>query len=1060
VEFRILGPVEVWADGRSHELGSRQERRVLAILLWELGRPIAPETVVDRIWGNDRPAKPLDSLHSLVSRLRASLRRASGGDRDWVPRSGWYRLHAERGDVDLCRFRDLRDDARTALETGANERAFALLNEAKQLWHGVPLADLDGRWVEDVRVTLNEDRYDATVMRMEAALRLGRHAGVVGELFELAAQHPLKDAPTRLLMHALYLSDRSADALQVFRRFRGNYVEELGVEPSAGLRDLHEMILNHDPELTVMPPTPSAPPAAPPAAAPPPAATMTVPAHNLPRDNPDFTGRTTELRRLADWMNSEQAQSTVPVIVISGLSGTGKTALAVHAAQILGGRDGEQLFVELRSPDGNPVDSMAALGTLLHQLGVSDRVMPANIDDRAMLWRSRLAGKHALVMLDDAADAAQVRPLLPSAVGCLVLITTRRKTIDLPGIRWLPLEPLPPAEAAELFIRTAGEGRHDDEAGVADVLRLCGYLPQEIRFAASELQRHPSWSVRELATRLRESPAEDRGLELTYHYLAAVPQRLFRQLVLHPGPGFSRYAAAALAEGQSPTETQRALDVLSDYDLIEETAPGRYVFRDRVWKYARRLAANRDSAADRDRAMDRLLDYYLYFADRADRLMYPFHRRLPVVVRHIPASIPPLRTRGDCREQMEAERPSLLAVARYAAAQGRDSNAGLLAHVLAKFLDTWGYWAEASELHRLAIAAWRATRSISGEAKALTELSLVLGRMGRHDEALQRASDALALARAAGSRAAEADALDRMGNFLWYLARYPEALTRFDEALSIWRALEDQDGEADSLMYSGIVAWHLSLYPDAVRRVERALALYRQLGDAPGEANALNNLGELQQEAGDHDQALGSYQRALDMYRDLGDRQGEAIAVNNIGNVCRATGRNEEALSRYRAALDIYRDIGDLRCEADTLNNMGAAYLRMGRHRDALDQHHAALVLAHQLAERFLIAESLNGSGSAHLVASSYSPAADDFRTAIEVSREIGDRSQEAEALAGLGDVLLHTDSEEAARACWFSALTIFEDIGKPAATDTVQTRLRTRAAGPVKHEPVPDDRF
>ncbi|MGH3246161.1 MAG: tetratricopeptide repeat protein [Trebonia sp.] len=1053
MEFRILGPVEVWADGRNQELGSRQERHVLAILLWELGHPIAPETVVERIWGNDRPAKALDSLRSLVSRLRGSLRRASGGGRDWVPRSGWYRLHAERGDVDLCRFRDLRDDARTALDAGSNERAFALLTEADRLWHGVPLANLDGRWVEDARVSLNEDRYEATVMRMEAALLLGRHAGVVGELFALAAQHPLKEAPTRLLMRALYRSDRSADALQVFRRFRGNYVDELGVEPSAGLRHVHEMILQDDPELVVIPPVPPVSPAAPPPAASPDAATTMAPVHNLPRDNPDFTGRTTELRRLADWMSSERARSTVPVIVISGLPGVGKTELAVHAARVFGDQDSAQLFVELRSPDGSPVEPVAALGTLLRGLGVSDRVIPASVEDRVTLWRSLLVGRRALVLVDNAADSAQVRPLLPGAAGCLVLITTRRKAIDLPGMRWLPLEPLPPAEAAELFARTAGEGRRDDESSVAAVLRLCGYLPQEIHFAASELRRHPAWSVGELATRLRESPAEDRevgaGLELIYRHLTVAPQRLLRQLTLHPGPGFSRYASVALTEGQSLSETQRALEFLLDYHLIEEPAPGRYVFRDLVWKYAKRLAGDRDSTVDRDRAMDRLLDYYLDFADRADRLMYPFHRRIPITVRHIPASTPLMSTRGDCREQMEAERPSLLAIARYAAAQGRNEHAGLLAHVLARFLDTWGYWAEAGELHRLAITAWRAMRNTSGEAKALTELSVILGRMGCHDEALRHATDALALARVAADRAAEADALDRMGIILWLMARYPDALARFDEALTIWQKLGDKDGEADTLMYSGIAAWHLSRYPGAMRRIERSLALYRQLGDTQGEANALNNLGEFQQEAGNHDQALGSYRHALDMYKDLGDRQGEAIAVNNIGNASRDTGRNEDALACYRAALDIYRDIGDLRCEADTLNNMGTAYLRMGRHRDALDQHHQALVIAHQLAERYLTAESLNGSGSAHLAAGSYSPAADDFRTAIEVSRQIGDRSQEAAALTGLGDALLGGDGEDAARTCWSGALTIFEDIGKPAAAAAVRTRqLRTDRSG------------
>jgi tetratricopeptide (TPR) repeat protein len=1059
MEFRVLGRPELWADGKRLSLGPRKERHVLAVLLLELPRPVSAETLVSRVWGAESSDGTYNSLYSVVSRLRKRLGNASGADGEKLlpKRSGAYTLNVTRDDVDVWRFRALRDQARVAIGRD-DELVVTLLYQADALWRGVPLDGLDGDWVESVRKSLYEEQLAAAVQRIRAGLRLSRHADLIGEIADLSYQYPDNELLLGLYLETLYVSGRQAEALLAYLQAENRLREEYGLSLSPALQDLQQLMLNGDPILDATAPLEGASRHAALAEA----ASPSVPPSTMPRDNPDFTGRTAELKRLAGWMTSEQAQSTV--IVVSGLPGVGKTELAVRAARLFGDQDSAQLFVELHTPDGNPLEPVAVLGTLLRELGVSDRVIPARVEERAALWRSLLAGKPALVVLDNAADSAQVRPLLPAAAGCRVLITTQRKAIDVPGMHWLPLEPLPPADAAELFARTAGEDRQDDAAGVAAVLRLCGYLPQEIHFAAGQLRRHPAWSVGELATRLQESPAEDReghaGLELAYRHLTTAPQLLLRQLTLHPGPGFSLYVAAALAGNQSLSATQRALEVLLDYDLIEETAQGRYVFRDVVWKYARRLAGDRDSAADRDRAMDRLLDYYLYFADQADRLMYPFHRRLPVAVDRIPASIPPLRTRGDCREQMEAERASLLAIAGYAVAQGRNQHAGLLAHVLARFLDTWGYWAEAGELHRLAITAWRAMRNTVGEAKALTELSFVRGRMGRHDEALQHASDALALARAAADRAAEADALDRTGIILWWMARYPEALARFDEALSIWRALEDQDGEADSLMYSGIVAWHLSRYPDALGRMERALALYRQLGDAPGEANALNNLGELQQEAGDHDQALGSYRRALDMYRDLGDRQGEAIAVNNIGNVYRATGRNEEALSCYRAALDIYRDIGDLRCEADTLNNMGAAYLRVGRHRDALDQHHAALVLAHQLAERYLIAESLNGSGSAHLVAGSYSPAADDFRTAIEVSREIGDRSQEAAALAGLGDVLLHTDSEEAARACWFSALTIFEDIGKPTATDTVQTRLRTRAAGPVKHEPVPDDRF
>jgi tetratricopeptide (TPR) repeat protein len=1048
MEFRMLGKPELWVGDKRYNLGPRKERHVLAVMLLELPHPVTAQTLVSRVWGDDRSDGTRNSLYSVVSRLRKRLSLASGvdGEKLLPRRSGSYTLNVNRDEVDVWRFRRLRNEARKAAYRD-DQLAVALYEQADALWRGAPLHGLDGDWAESVRASLNEERLSAAVHRIRAGLRLHRHADLVGDIARLAHEYPDNETLLGLSLTALYGSGRQPEALVAFQQAETRWLAEFGVSLGSELRDLHRLMLNGDPVLdaTASPARPSRH-GTPGEAAPPAAAPSTV-----PRDNPDFTGRTSELERLAGWMAPEQAGSPVPVIVISGLPGIGKTELAVHAAWAFGDQGSAQLFVELHTPDGNPVEPAAALATLLQELGVSDQVIPASVEDRVVLWRSLLADKRALVVLDNAADSAQVRPLLPGGAGCRVLITTRRKSIDLPGMRWLPLGPLPPAEAAELFARTAGENRQHDAADVAAVLRLCGYLPQEIHFAASELRRHPAWSARELAVRLRESPDEDRaGLELAYRHLTAAAQRLLRRLTQHPGPGFSQYAAAALAGSQSLSETQRTLDVLLDYDLIGETAPGRYVFRDVVWKYARRLAHEGDSAADRNGAMDRLLDYHLYVADQADRLMYPFHRRLPARVRHVPASVPLLRTRADCREQMETERASLLAIARYAAAQGRHEHAALLAHVLARFLDTRAYWAEASELHRLAITAWQALRNTSGEAKALTELSVVLGRMGRHDEALRHASDALALASAAGDRAAEADALDRMGIFLWWMARYPEAIARFDEALAIWQALGDGDGEADTLMYSGIAAWHLSSYADALRRIEGALVLYRQVGDTQGEANGLNNLGELQREAGDNDQALDSYRQALGMYKDLGDRQGEGIAVNNIGNACRDTGRNEDALACYRAALDIFRDIGDLRCEADTRNNMGIAYLRLGLHRDALDQHDQALVLAHQLAERYLTAEALNGSGNARLAAGSYPQAAEDFRTAIEVCKRIGDRSQEAQALTGLGDALLHAGTageRDAARACWSSALTIYRDIGKLAEAAAVATRLRTHAA-------------
>jgi tetratricopeptide (TPR) repeat protein/DNA-binding SARP family transcriptional activator len=1041
VEFRILGPVELWADGKRHDLGSRKERCVLAVLLYELGRPVAAQAIIERVWGEDPPDKPLISLYSNISRLRASLRRVSGDGRDWgLRRSGSYTLDVSNGEVDLCRFRELRDKARSAAANRDDERAFALLNDAEGLWRGVPLAGIGGAWAERVRLRLNEERYDANLLRMKTGLQLGRHAELVGELVELAAQHPLSEKPTEYLMLALYLSGRRADALRVYPRFRRRYVDEVGNDPGAELRELHQRMLMDDPGLAVKPPSPALPP---------PAAPTATPTTTLPRDNPDFTGRAAELDTLSDWLGSAHAQSAVPVIGISGMPGVGKTVLAVHAVHMYADHYSEQLYLPLRghAPDEDPVDPASALGTLLRTVGVLDDVIPADVEERAALWRSRLAGRRALILLDDALDSGQIRPLLPGTPGCLVLVTTRRRAIDLPGMLWLSLDPMPPAEAASLFARTAGRYRMDDDAGMASVLRLCGYLPLEIQIAASELRRHPAWDIRDLDRRLREARAEDRqvgaALALSYRHLTASQQRLFRQLALHPEPGFSRFAAAAMAAAPSVTETERALDVLLDHHLIEESAPGRFAFHDLIRLYARHLALARDTEEDRRRAMRRLVDYYLGLADQADRIVYPFHRRIPVPPRRVQAELPSLRTRRDCQKWLRAEQPSMLAVARYAFGYGLARQASQLTHALARFLDTWGYWTDAVDLHRRAVEAWRAAGNTRGEAKALAELCFVLGRLGRYGEASDCVRQALAIARGTFDRAQEAEALDNLGLVLWLTSQYPQALAHFDQALTICRALGDRHGEADVLCHSAAALWHVSKYADALRRAEKALALYRELGDIQGEANSLNNLGDHQQSVGRHDLALESYRQALDMFRDIGDRQGEAIAFNNIGDICRQTGRTTDALAHYRVALDIYRDIGDRRCEADALNNMGAAYRQMGHYGDALDQHRKALVLAHEIAERFLEARACHGSGDAHLAARNYRAAAEDYRAAIELSRQIHDRCQEAQALRGLGHALSRIEGAATARAHWHKALIILEEIQKQPEADEVRALLR-----------------
>ena len=1044
MEFRILGPVELLSGGKSYKLGARKERGVLAVLLCELGHPIPAETLVSRIWGDDASDGALESLYQNVSRLRKSLRNAGGTGRELPNGSGSYLLNVSHQDVDAWRFRALRDDARAAASHGEDERVVTLLTEAEALWRGVPLDGIDGDWAEAIRAGLNEERFRAAIHRIQAGLRLGRHADLVGEIADLARRYPPNDVLVELHLRALYSSGRQAEALLAYREAERRWRNDFGMNLGPALRDLHRLMLHDDPTLGATSASKAAPyPAAVRDAAPSP--------RGIPRDNPDFTGRAAELAMLSSWLGSDSAQSTVPVVVISGMAGVGKSTLAVHAAHSLRERYPDQLHLTLHGHDahGGPLEPTAALGTLLRMLGVHDGAIPADIEDRAALWRLMLNGRRALIMLDDALDADQVLPLLPGAPGSLVLVTTRRRTLSLPGMLSLSLAPMPHLDASALFTRTADIGEVADQSAVSRVLRLCGYVPLEIQLAGSRLRGHPAWSVSDLASRLGDMRSGDRNmtaaLALSHRYLMAHQQQLFRWLTMDPGDSFSVHAAAAMAADPSPATTEHTLETLFDYHLIEEPVSGRFTFHDLVREYAATLA---DPEPEQRLAMGRLLDYYVCLADQADRVAHPFGRRIPVPRDMItPPALPPLSTRSECMARLETDRTNLLGIARYAAVEGWPVHAGLLAHLLGGFLDAWGEWADAIHLHRLAVAAWRTTGNTAGEATALVDLAFILGRTGQQAEAAECARAALAAARSAADRGCEAAALDTLGVILSVSARYAEALACHDQAIPIWRDLGDRHGEADSLNRSGMPAVRLGKHPDAVRRAELALAIYRELGDLQGETRALNNLGGMQQDAHCYDEALGSYQQAMATFREIGDRQGEAAGLSNIGDICQISGHHEDAIRNYRTALDIFRDIGDRRSEAETLNGMAAAFTGAGDNQAALGNYEKALVLGSELAERHTQAVSHLGIGAVHLMMGQWDSAADDYRIGLKLSQEIADPVQEGQALDGLGWAVLDTKGATEAREYWQSALTIFETVGSPEADDI---RARLERYGPA----------
>lgn len=1039
VEFRILGPVDILVDEQALRLGSPKERCVLAMLLWRMGQPVAADALVDAVWGDRPPASARASLHSYVSRLRNTLKGAAAR-LQW--RSGYYLLEADPATVDLHQFRALREQARAIGDSGDDEQASALLRKAEKLWRGEPLAGLSGEWADRTRVTLEEERFGASCDRISVDLRLGRHGDLVGEVYDLARRHPFDQAIVGHLMLALYRCGRVSDALDVYRRTRQRLIEETGSEPNPDLRDLHRRILNEDSELA------HAPMARP---------SSSTSANSLPRDNPDFTGRTVELRELRDHVDSDQSRVTATVVAITGMPGVGKSTFAIHAANLLGDRYPERFYLHMHTHDhvAEPVDPAAGLNVLLRTLGVPSAQIPESVEDRATLWRTKLANRRALILLDDASEPEQIQPLLPGAPGCLVLVTCRRRTIGLPGMSWIHLDTMQAGEATSLFAQIIGAERANDTGAVAEVVRLCGYLPLRIQLAGSRLRQHPSWNVGVLAAQLSRRAdghrsrirAEDRevanSLDLSYQYLTNQEQQVFRRLALHPGATFSVFAVAAAAGSDSLDIAERVLERLLDHHLLEEPEPDRFTFHDLIRDYAWQRTQIDDSEPERQRIVHRLLDYYLCLGVRAAEVVYPFQLRISTSPTYLPAVLPPLATQADCQSWLEAERVNMFGIVRYAAGNGWYEHAALLPQMLAKFLFAWGQWADAVELCRIGVRGWREIRDDRGKSLALTDLCFFLGRMGRYAEALECGREALAIARGGSDRAAEASALDRIGLVFWQSSRYQEALASHEEALNIWRTAHDRHGEADALAHSAISFLRISEYDEALSRMGKALAIYREIGDLLEEGRALNNIGDAQQDLGYHDEAFRKYQQALAIFQEAGSRQEEAVSLNNVANVYRLTGRYRESLEHYRKVLRIYREIGDRRCESDALNNIGEAFWRSNHYNEALIHYQKALAISHELAEPYQEARSLLNIGNLNLQIGRYPAAVDDFRAALELGNRIGATYQEALAWDGLGSALLHTDGAAVAKKHWLNALSMFERIGMREAA-AVRERIRT----------------
>jgi tetratricopeptide (TPR) repeat protein/DNA-binding SARP family transcriptional activator len=1037
MEFRALGPIELWSAGRRQDLGRARARSILAMLLLTPRAIVPAETLIDRLWDSRPPPKARDSLSVYVARLRASLRQAVGDSVQLVGRAQGYMLEVNPEAVDVHQFRRLRRQADALAASGEYEQAAGLLREADGLWRGQALAGIGGDWVGRMRGALEEERRAAILERVGYELELGRHADLVSELQCLLVQYPLDETLVARQMTALCRSGRPADALSLYRQTRSLLIEEQGTEPGAMLSELHQRILDRASGLALSSSGRRS-------------ARVASP-DTLPPETAEFVGRDEELGLLT----GEHGRIS-GIAIIEGMPGVGKTALAVRAARRVSGQypDGT-LYLNLHSHDpGSPsLDPAEALHRLLQMLSVPAAQIPETIGERTALWRAHLSRRRAVVILDDAAGHDQIGPLLPVTSQCLILITTRRRLPDFGGARSLTLDVLSVDEAITLFRRIVGESRAADADQIAAAVGLCGRLPLAIQITARRIAQDAPPSLSGLIDELSQSRAwlGDTGaadpeviaaFDLSYGALEPDHQRFFRRLGVSPCSSFSLPTTAALG-GCTLAEAEKALVALLDYHLLAPAPDGQFRFHDLIRGYAATRATRDDPGAERRQAVSRLLDYYLHTADLAGRVLHPFPRRAPVPVAQLPAGSPALGTQEDAAGWLESEWRNILQAARYAGRHEWKQKCADLICLLADFMEISAYWDEAAAAHALALQASRDMADPARIAQASLALSAVRQQTGQHEAAIPLAEEAAAIYRLLADRKGEAKSLDQIGLAHQRTARSREALAYFSEAQILYYAAADQRGVADTLSHSGIACWQLGRYPEANAHMCDALSLYRDVGDRRGEAKVFNNLGRVHLYNGYHRDALDAYQKSLQIFREIGGPQNEAILHQNIGSVHRYKGSYEEALAAYRQALTIYRDIGDLPDEAEVLNDIGAIYQSAARYDEALIHHQKARLIAEdvgnlsqQLIALRMIADVYRGSGR-------FGEALDHYDAALRLTRQIGDPYEEGKILEGIAESALNTHGPDAARIVFRQALDIFERLGVPEAA-SVQIRIET----------------
>ncbi|WP_246201373.1 AfsR/SARP family transcriptional regulator [Streptomyces alboniger] len=965
MHYRLLGPVEAWREGRRLALGGPKPRALLAALLLEPGRVVSADALIDAIWGD----RPPDTARSLIQSYVSALRRALSADVIETQPPG-YLIHADAEVVDRVAFERLTAQGRQAAAAGDHAGAARLLSEALALWRGPALGGI-GETLRAMADQLEEARQAALEERISADLaQAGRETELVGELTALVATHPTRERLRGQLMLALYRLGRQADALAVYAEGRDVLAEELGIDPGPGLRAMHEAILRADEDLL-------------PAAASPPGPTdgervsaarsrdeTPAPAPALlPPAIGDFTGREEQLSAVQAALTGDGARETMPVVAVTGPGGIGKSVLGVTAAhRVAAAYPDGQLYAELRGAT-DPVAPGEVLGRLLRALGANP---PEGDAERRDLFRSLVAGRRVLLVLDDAGSESQVRPLLPGSATCGVLITARARLGALPCTHRTDLDVLDTQPGADLLARVAGAERVRDEPdAVRRIVELCGGLPLALRIAGARLATRRHWTARTLAERLADEhhrldelsvgDLEVRaGLGLSYRALDAPARTALRRLGLLAAPDVASWVVAALLD-VTETEAERVVEQLIDAQLlhctvVDRAGQPRYRPHDLVRVYAAERAEAEDTPAERSAAVGRALGAGLWLTGRVASATpsgaVELHRGFldsggPVgaasdAMRHLVRPVGPEATRralADPSAWFEAEADAFAAAVERAAAYDLHTLACEAAAALCSSAYAVGNRFEAWwRSHDAALAAARRAEDHSGEALLLIGLGQLRYEQDRFDESQDYFRQAAGRCAELGDARGRAAALAGLGSALREAGRLRSALDVLAQAVEGFRGLHDDPGLGLSCRFAGTVHLELGEHEEAFALLDESLRAYRRLGSRRGEALTLRSLSLVHRALGAYEEAQELAGQAVDLLRLIGDPLMSAYAVQARAKCRFRLGHCDEAAADLRGVLETCRDHHDRFGEALALRTLGECELAAGRP-DAAEKH-------------------------------------------------------------------------------------------------------------------------